>query len=178
MHLTTHVEELQRQLGLSAAAGGPDAADVAARLAAALEPAARLAILEALSEAAGEITRELAPGSVDVRLRGREVDFVVARPEPGADATGHPNGPAAPGAPASPSGPIVLGAAASDDPEDATARTTLRLPDSLKGRAEAAAATEGLSLNTWLVRAVAAALDPAPAAVSRGGSSSYAGWVR
>ncbi|MFB7882825.1 toxin-antitoxin system HicB family antitoxin [Microbacterium sp. NPDC056057] len=164
MQIATHVEELQRQL---AAAAGPDDSEITARLAAALEPAVRLAILEALSEAAGEITRELAPGSVDVRLRGRDVDFVVARPRPE---------PATEVA-ANPSGPVVLAAAASDDPDDATARTTLRLPDSLKARAEAAATAEGLSLNTWLVRAVAAAVEPAPPA-ARGSSSAYTGWVR
>ncbi|WP_374976358.1 toxin-antitoxin system HicB family antitoxin [Microbacterium trichothecenolyticum] len=164
MQIATHVEELQRRL---AAAAAPESAEVAARLAAALEPAARLAILEALSEAAGEITRELAPGSVDLRLRGREIDFVVARPQPerATEAT------------ANPSGPVVLGGAASDDPDDATARTTLRLPDSLKARAEAAAAAEGLSLNTWLVRAVATAVEPAPPA-ARSASSAYTGWVR
>ncbi|MGX5770158.1 toxin-antitoxin system HicB family antitoxin [Microbacterium trichothecenolyticum] len=164
MQIATHVEEFQRQL---AAAATPEAAEVVARLATVLEPAARLAILEALSEAAGEITRELAPGSVDLRLRGREVDFVVARPEaePATEAASHP------------SGPVALAGAASDDSDDATARTTLRLPDSLKARAEAAAAAEGLSLNTWLVRAVAAAVEPAPPA-ARGSSSAYTGWVR
>ena len=170
MQIASHVEELQRQLAAASAAGGTETAEVAARLAAALEPAARLAILEALSDAAGEITRELAPGSVDVRLRGREVDFVVSRP--GAEA--------APTA-ANASGPVAVAsapaAASVDDTDDVTARTTLRLPDSLKVRAEAAAAAEGLSLNTWLVRAVTAALDPAPDA-SRRTSASYTGWVR
>ena len=164
MQIATHVEELQRQL---AAAAPPDDSEVAARLAAALEPAVRLAILEALSEAAGVFSRELAPGSVDVRLRGRDVEFVVARPQ---------TEPATAG-PVTPSGPVVLAVAASDDPDDAPARTTLRLPDSLKARAEAAATAEGLSLNTWLVRAVAAAVEPAPPA-ARGSSSAYTGWVR
>ncbi|MDQ7876802.1 toxin-antitoxin system HicB family antitoxin [Microbacterium sp. QXD-8] len=170
MQIASHVEELQRQLAAAAAAGGSDTAEVAARLATALEPAARLAILEALSEAAGEITRELAPGSVDVRLRGRDVDFIVSRPG------------AAVAQPASnSSGPVALAgvpvAASADEGDDATARTTLRLPDSLKVRAEAAAGAEGLSLNAWLVRAVTASLDPAPAAAA-GASSSYTGWVR
>jgi hypothetical protein len=164
MQIATHVEKLQRQL---AAAAAPETAEAAARLAAALEPAARLAILEALSEAVGEITRELAPGSVDLRLRGREVDFVIARHEPESAVEAASN----------PSGPVVLAGAASDDPDDATARTTLRLPDSLKARAEAAAAAEGLSLNMWLVRAVAAAVEPAPPP-ARGSSSAYTGWVR
>jgi len=170
MQIAGHVEELQRQLAAAAAAGGSDTGEVAARLAAALEPAARLAILEALSEAAGEITRELAPGSVDVRLRGREVDFVVSRPD---TAVAQPA--------SNPSGPVVLGGApgpaSADDTDDATARTTLRLPDSLKVRAEAAAAVEGMSLNAWLVRAVTTSLDPAPGAAV-GASSSYTGWVR
>ena len=75
MQIAHHVEELQRQLLTAAAAGDAQTQETAERLAAALDPAARLAILEALAEAAGEITRELAPGSVDVRLRGREVEF-------------------------------------------------------------------------------------------------------
>ena len=56
-------------------------------------------------------------------------------------------------------------------------RTTLRWPDSLKSRAEAAAAAEGLSLNAWLVRAVGAALEPRPA-VRESRGSTFSGWVR
>ena len=171
MQITPHVEELQRQLAAAVPAGGAETAEIAERLAVALVPAARLAILEALSEAAGEVTRQLAPGSVDVRLRGREVDFIVSRPGPESAAE----------TAVTTSGPIALATGATagpvDDADDATARTTLRLPDSLKTRAEAAAAAEGLSLNSWLVRAVTAALDPAPGAAVHA-SSSYTGWVR
>jgi len=67
-------------------------------------------------------------------------------------------------------------AASVEDADDATARTTLRLPDSLKVRAEAAAASEGVSLNAWLVRAVTTSLDPPAGAAAAG--SSYTGWVR
>jgi hypothetical protein len=171
MQITPHVEELQRQLATAASAGGAETAEIAERLAAALGPAARLAILEALSEAAGEVTRQLAPGSVDVRLRGREVDFIVSRPE----------AESAVETALATSGPIALATGATagqaDDADDATARTTLRLPDSLKTRAEAAAAAEGVSLNAWLVRAVMTSLDPAPGALVHA-SSSYTGWVR
>lgn len=161
MQITNYVEELQRQLLNAAAAGGPEAQETAERLAAALDAAARLAVLEALSEAAGEITRELAPGSVDVRLRGRDVEFVVATPS---------------------AEPVVSSASAPrEEPEDTddgpTSRTTLRLPDSLKARAEAAATAEGVSLNTWFVRAVGAALEPRRAPQQSHGSS-YTGWVR
>src|SRR5688572_30578343 len=121
MQISNYIEELQRQLLTAAAAGGAETQDVGERLAAALEAAARLAILEALSDAAGEITRELAPGSVDVRLRGRDVEFVVAKPA---------------GDPAASSVVSAAGVeptpAAEDADEGSMSRTTLRLPDSLK----------------------------------------------
>ena len=80
MQISTHVEALQRQLMATAAAGTAETEEIAGRLVVALDASARVAILEALSEAAAEITRDLAPGSVDVRLRGRDVEFVVSRP--------------------------------------------------------------------------------------------------
>lgn len=155
MDIAHHVEGLQRQLLAAAAAGDERTRECAERLTTALEPAARLAILDALAEAAGEITRELAPGSVDVRLRGRGVEFGVA---PATDQV------------ATPAKEVA-------DDDGTTSRTTLRLPDTLKARAEAAAAAEGISLNTWFVRAVSAALDP-QAPVRRMPGSSFAGWVR
>jgi hypothetical protein len=164
MEVTTYVEELQRQLLAAAAAGGAEAQELADRLAIALDAAARLAILEALSDAAAEITRELAPGSVDVRLRGREVEFVVATPAPTPSTT--------------PTTEEVAPAPPAEEGEEgATSRTTLRLPDSLKARAEAAAAASGVSLNTWFVRAVGAALEPRRSAPQSHGSS-FTGWVR
>src|SRR6187431_247526 len=82
MQISSHVEGLQRQLMATAAAGTADTEEIAGRLVVALDASARVAILEALSEAAAEITRDLAPGAVDVRLRGRDVEFVVSRPAP------------------------------------------------------------------------------------------------
>ncbi|WP_129787166.1 toxin-antitoxin system HicB family antitoxin [Promicromonospora panici] len=152
MDLTRYVDELQRQLSTAAAAGGDEAHELAGRLTAPLDAAARLVLLEALSAAAGEISAELAPGSVDVRLRGGEPEFVVAAP---AAAPAPTSAPAVASAPTpSPSAP-----ANADADGGATTRTTLRLPDHLKTQAEAAAARDGVSVNTWLVRAVAAALD-------------------
>jgi hypothetical protein len=80
MDLAPYVHDLQRHLAVAAEAGGEESRVVAERLSAPLEAATRLVLLEALSAAAGEITRELAPGSVDVRLRGRDPEFVVASP--------------------------------------------------------------------------------------------------
>ena len=87
MNLEPYVSALQHDLAVAAEAGGPEARDLAERLTAPLDSAVRLALLDALSAAAGEITRDLAPGSVDLRLRGREPSFVVTPPpaEPARD---------------------------------------------------------------------------------------------
>jgi hypothetical protein len=91
---------------------------------------------------AAEVTAALDGALVDIRVRGRDPEVVVV------PATAHAEAeePPAPGE--------------GDDGEDdgSVARISLRLPDALKLRAERAAAAEGLSLNAWLVRAVAAGL--------------------
>jgi hypothetical protein len=169
MDLTPHVEQIRGQLAIAAEAGGEDARALAERLTAPLESALRLTLLDALSAAADEITRDLAPGSVELRLRGGEPDFVVTAPVP--------EGPVEPLEP--PADP-----AAPDADEPATARINLRLPEGLKAGIEQAAGRERLSVNAWLVRAAAAALagpgpdaGGAPARRGRIGQS-YTGWVR
>ena len=175
MDITSYVATLQNELSVAAAAAGEDARALAERLTAPLDSATRLVLLEALSAAADEITSELAPGSVEVRLRGRNPAFVVTPPpteESFEDATDVPR-----------SGLATPPEVRSDATEGGTSRINLRLPESLKTRAKEAAGQEGLSVNAWLVRAVASVLEsadrgdhshrPAP----RGGQS-YTGWVR
>ena len=82
MDITPYVDSLRRDLLAAAEAGGPDAAAAAERLTYALDPAARLALMEAISQAAAEITAELPAGAVDVRLEGRELAFTVHTPTP------------------------------------------------------------------------------------------------
>ncbi len=171
MDLGSYVDRLQHELLTAAEAGGEDARALAERLIAPLDSATRLVLLEALAAAADEITRDLAPGSVEVRLRGRNPSFVVAPPpaEDAFDDTKDSRSPA----------PVVR----TDRDEGGTSRINLRLPDSLKLRAEEAADKEGLSVNAWLVRAVAAALelDDRDAHARRSsprGQQSYTGWVR
>jgi hypothetical protein len=149
MELRPYVDAIRHQLAVAAAAGGDDAREVADRLTAPLESAIRLALLDALSEAATEITRDLAPGSVDLRLRDREPSFVVTPPptEQWADEV-----------PPAPS-PAPLPQPAADGEDEATVRISLRLPEHLKARVEQAAARAGVSINTWLIRAAAAAVD-------------------
>ncbi|MFD3700461.1 hypothetical protein ACFWUZ_30785 [Streptomyces sp. NPDC058646] len=172
MDLTPYVDTLRRELAVAAEAGGEDARELAERLTAPLESATRLTMLHVLSAAMDEITRELAPGSVDVRLRGIDPDFVVTLPP--AD-----RGPAM--EPAAPAEPLRAPAAADGD-ESGTARVNLRLPAHLKVRAEEAASREGLSVNAWLVRAVSAAVDaggvPRAPERTRTIGQSFTGWVR
>ena len=157
MELEQYVIDLQRQLANAAENGGDDTRAVAERLASGLDAATRLVLLDALSAAVGEITRELAPASVDLRLRGREVEFVVSQHAADEDE-------------------IV------DVIDDtSSSRTTLRLPDALKTRVDEAAAAEGLSVNTWLVRAVAAALQPKQRKLAQRTmltGDNFAGWAR
>lgn len=168
MDLGRYVDDLQRQLAVAAEAGGDEARAVAARMAAPLDAAIRLVLQDALTVATEEITCELAPRAVEVRLRGRELEFVVTPPveTPAADADEEPVTPP----------PIEA-----DD--GSVARINLRLPDQLKARVEQAAGREGLSVNAWLVRAAAAALDRADpdrrrsARPSRG-SQHFTGWAR
>jgi hypothetical protein len=174
MELTPYVESLRRELTTAAEVGGEDARALAARLLPPLDAAVRLTLLEALSAAAEEISAELAPGSVDVRLRGGAAGFVVTTP-------------AAPVADDAPAGPAEVRLPAAEGDDAALVRINLRLPANLKALIEDAAAAGGISVNAWIVRAAAAGLAsegrraarPAPASKpDRVVGESFSGWVR
>ncbi|WP_322762654.1 hypothetical protein [Frankia sp. Cr2] len=183
MDLRLYVENIQGQLAVAAEAGGDDSRALAERLVAPLDAAIRLTLQDALAVAAEEITCELAPGSVELRLRGRDLEFVVTPPPVDSsvddlhgddDGDTTPNGRPAPG--------VALPASVEGD-EGAMARINLRMPDHLKARIEQAAGGEGLSVNAWLVRAAATALErtgPSPRHPRRApqGAARYTGWAR
>jgi hypothetical protein len=180
MDLSQYVENLQRQLAAAAEGGGDESRALADRLIAPLDAAIRLTLLDVLSLAAEEITCELAPGSVEVRLRGRDPEFVVTTPPVDLSAGDLDYDHRSPqGRPAS----GVAPEASHDGDEGAMSRINLRMPDYLKARIESAAGGEGLSVNAWLVRSAAAAMernDPsrrsersAPRSAQR-----YTGWSR
>jgi hypothetical protein len=168
MDLDRYVSELQTQLAVASENRDADARAVAEQLSSALDAGVRLMLLGVLSDVASEITRDIAPGSVDVVLRGRDPHLVVIRPETsGPDAAGR-------------STPEV---AVPVEPLDDTvsSRTTLRLPDRLKARVEQAAAEEGVSVNSWFVRAIATALEPGVHRALRRETKqgdSFTGWAR
>ncbi|MEU1360224.1 hypothetical protein ABZ356_10315 [Micromonospora zamorensis] len=174
MELRSYVENLRDEFAVAAEGVDADGRALAERLFAQLEAATRLTLLEALSDAADEITRELAPGSVHVRLRGREPDFVVTPGSPLADEPSEATGPQTPPAPVLPP----------DGDDGGTSRINLRLPDHLKASVEEAAGRAGLSVNAWLVRAVAGAIGagdterrPTRRVEPRSGQH-FTGWAR
>jgi hypothetical protein len=164
MELGPYIDELTKAIATAGDAGGPEVRAVLERFTAPLESAIRLAMLNVLSGAAEQISADLAPGSVDVRLRAGNPEFVVRAPAPAEQDT--------------PSGPAFTPA----DDDGPTARISLRVPERLKGLVDEAAAREGLSANAWLVRVVSAAVDGSGR--GRGGSpwgpklgQSYTGWI-
>ena len=174
MDITQFVEGLRRDLAQAAEAGGDEIRSAAERLAMALDPAVRLTLMDALSQAASEITNELEGTSVEVRLKGREPIFVVLGSEHAEHGPAHEPEP---------------GDEYGYDEDETVARITLRLPESLKARAEEMAARRGQSLNTWLVNAARAATTininitstpwgPGAPGRNRSSNKRIQGWVR
>lgn len=135
MQLDGYVQALAQDLSHVAAVGDEATARTAEALLAALEPAIGRRLQEALSEAALELSAQLKEGRVELRVAGRDPELVYID-EP-------------------PSGPV-------ESEEAYSARITLRLPESLKSRLEAAPAAAGVSVNTWLVQTLTRGLDPHP----------------
>src|SRR5207342_821488 len=85
MDVTAYVTALREDLAAAAAAGDEQARRTGALLGAAIEPAARLALMNALSDLAAEVTEALGDRVVEVRLNGRDVRVAVS-PDPATDA--------------------------------------------------------------------------------------------
>lgn len=133
MQMAPYVQALQEDLAAAAALAGDETVEEAGRrLAQALEPSLQLRLLDLLGEIAGTLNGQV-PGRVEVRLAGREPELVYVEEEEAE--------------------PL----AAADDA--LTARITLRLSDSLKAQIEVAAAKESVSVNSWIVRALARGLE-------------------
>ena len=169
MDLRPYVDSIHQQLVVAAEAGGDEARALADRLVAPLDAAIRLALQDVLAAAAEEITTELAPGSVELRLRGRNPELVVTLPPVDAPAGDIPDG--------------VVPRGLADGDDGAMSRINLRMPDHIKARIERAADSQGLSVNTWLLRAATAALDRGDLDQQRqprnpAGAQRYTGWAR
>ena len=134
MQIDGYVQAIREDLGRVAAVGDETTARTAEALAVALEPSIGRRLQEALAEAALELSAQLKEGRVEVRMAGRDPELVYVDDAPPVSA---------------------------EAPDEAfSARITLRLPESLKSRLETAAATAGVSANTWLVQTLTRALEP------------------
>jgi hypothetical protein len=138
MDLSEYAESLRRELNSITRFAGEDIARAAEMLSESLDSTVRLALLDVLSAAAEEITASLDGATIDVRLAGTQPEFVV-------NATHGPDD--------------VTHDATEGADEAGTVRITLRLSENLKTRVESSAASAGVSVNSWLVRAVSRALD-------------------
>jgi hypothetical protein len=150
MELDHYLESVRRSVENATALADDQTRSVAQRLGATLDDAGRLALISALSDAAGEISRELSPGSVELRMAGGRPEFVVT-PAP-SQLTGTDD---------EDLDDDVAGPAAEElapDADEPTARITLRLPMSVKNKVDEAAAAEGISSNAWLMRTVMTSL--------------------
>jgi hypothetical protein len=146
MNLSPYIESVRVGVVNASSLADEQTQHVAERLGTAIESSTRLALIQALSDAAGNISAELAPSSVELRMVGQDPEFVVSiqtteseptllmpEPEPASEETPEPD-------------------------EEPVARITLRLPQSVKTRVDEMASTEGISTNAWLIRAVMDAL--------------------
>jgi hypothetical protein len=163
MDISQYVTRLREDLASAAAAGDEQTQRTAALLGAAIEPAARLAMMNALADLAAEVTAALGDRTVDVRLDGRDVRVVVS---PDAHATPEPE----------PQQPFRgFGGADAGD----ISRITLRLVEQIKNQAEQAASSQGVSLNTWVAQAVQGALHGNGPGPRRGRDTNrIQGWVQ
>jgi hypothetical protein len=149
MDLSPYIESVRAGVVSASSLADEQTQHVAARLGTAIESSTRLALIRALSDAAGTISAELAPSSVEVRMVGSEPEFVVSIQTADAEPTL-----------LMPESEQVSEEAvgASDVEDEPVARITLRLPQSVKTRVDEIASAEGISTNAWLIRAVMDAL--------------------
>lgn len=160
MQLTPYLDQLRGELDRATALADEPTRQTAVRLADSLDAALRLSYQRLLTDAAAELTAALDDRVVEVRLEGDQPVLVVTAAE--ASAAEQPHAP-------SPDD--------RSDEAEGTARITLRLPETLKTRADQSADTQGVSLNTWIVSACRAALT-APATRPRTPNSRrYSGWA-
>ncbi|MCE5290340.1 MAG: type II toxin-antitoxin system HicB family antitoxin [Nocardiaceae bacterium] len=161
MEIAHYVGQVQRHIAAAAELADDSTKQTVAALATAAEAGIRLAILSAVTDAAAEVTTALLDADtghapqITVVLDRDEIRIDVATTTPAADVPE----------------PRV-------DDGDATARISLRLSEALKADIDRAAATDGVSVNTWLVRAAAVALPGrARPSTPQARNTRITGWV-
>jgi len=168
MQSERYVDQVQTQLAAAGALGDDGTRATVDALVTAAGPAIRLALLAAGAALADEITAGLldTPGApvVSVRLDGDDLRVEVRPSDPGGAG-----------------GETAAGETAATGPDEAenTARISLRLPNTLKVQVETAARQDGVSINTWIVRAASSALPGSGRGARRtsGHNHRVTGWI-
>ena len=135
MNISAILDALRTDVETSAEGGDKKTTEAVIRMGRLLEATVRIQIMDAMSEAAAELSEELPSGRVEVRIAGGDVSLTFVRDQD-----------------------VPTEAPVEED----SARITLRLPESLKSQAESWASQEGISMNAWLVRAVKREIDQRP----------------
>src|SRR5215217_5026398 len=152
MDLSPYIESVRTGVRNASSLADEQTQHVAERLGTAIGSSTRLALIEALSDAAGSISADLAPSSVELRMIGTDPEFVVTVHTGEAEPTLlMPETQVASAEAGEPS--------STETDEEPVARITLRLPQSVKARVDEMASLEGISTNAWLIRAVMDALS-------------------
>jgi hypothetical protein len=142
MKMSLVIEGLRSDVAAVGELGDETVAEVADRIEAIVARSAPSRILDLLTEVAAEVSAELPEGRVEIRLVGDDVEFAY-----------------------------VDERARTPEPEaDQSARITLRLSDQLKSRVEECAGSEGLSVNSWILRTLERGTSASKARSGRGGS--------
>jgi hypothetical protein len=152
MDLSPYIESVRAGVVNASSLADEQTRQVAERLVTAIGSSTRLALIQALSDAAGSISAELAPSSVELRMVGQDPEFVVALQTAEAEPTLLLPG-------AEPDSQTGDESSATETEDEPVARITLRLPQSVKVRVDEMASSEGISTNAWLIRAVMDALS-------------------
>jgi hypothetical protein len=152
MDLSPYIESVRTGVTSASSLADEHTQQVAERLGTAIESSTRLALIQALSDAAGTISAELAPSSVELRMVGTDPEFVVSIQSGEAEPTLLMPEPEAQNA-------AVGEPPTTEADEEPVARITLRLPQSVKAKVDEMASSEGISTNAWLIRAVMDALS-------------------
>ena len=152
METTTYVDAVRADL-VAAIGGDPEAGELAERLGRVLQASLHLQLLDALGEAAAELSDHLPEGHVEVRVAGRDAQLVFVAPDAPTEAP------------------------PSED-DGGTSRLTLRLPEALKTRVEAAADADRQSVNAWMVRAISTHLDRSGTTKRSGRGRGFTGYAR
>jgi hypothetical protein len=139
MDLSPYLESVRGGVAQASALADEHTQHIAERLGTAIEASTRLALIEALSDAAGTISAELAPSSVELRMVGQDPEFVVSVQTAEAE-------------------PTMRESATTEAEDEPVARVSLRLPQSVKTRVDEMASADGISTNAWLIRAIMDAL--------------------